>query len=298
MGTERSTAEAWEDVTVKTSSKSRAEIFTGSRMNVSLNPKGVIRESCDSEANPASTPAIIAVDVTGSMGELAEIIVRKGLGTVMNEVYSRKPIHDPHIMLMAIGDAYYDSAPLQVTQFEASVVLAEQLGKFYLEGGGGANAGESYHLAWYFAALKVKADSMIKRGKKGYLFTVGDEPPLPTLTKEHIKAIFGDNAQADISTTDLLSMVSENWEVFHLLVKPGTREKADRDWSALLGQRCIPLSDHTKLAEVIVSTMQVVEGQDVDTVVKSWSGDTSLVVANAVNALTKGSAAGTAVTRF
>jgi hypothetical protein len=45
------------------------------------------------------------------------------------------------------------------------------------------------------------------------------------------------------------------------------------------------VADHTKLPEIIISTMQVVNGEDKDDVIKSWSGDTSLVVAKAVNGL-------------
>ena len=49
-----------------------------------------------------------------------------------------------------------------------------------------------------------------------------------------------------------------------------------------MGQRVIWLEDHTKLSETIVSIIEVIGGRDKDDVVKSWSGDTSLVVANAI----------------
>lgn len=288
MGDSRFSADDWSGYTKSTSTKTAREIFSGSSMDSSLDPKTIsVRESVDSEANPNSTPVIVAVDVTGSMGMLAENIVRKGLGVIMKEIYDRLPISDPHIMLMAVGDAVFDSAPLQVTQFEADIVLAKQLEKFYIERGGGSNDGESYNLAWYFAAMKTKTDSMIKRHKKGYLFTIGDEPPLNNLTKSQIKTIFGDDVQSDLTTKQLLNMASESWEVFHLIVKPGSIRDAEARWSDLLGQRSIKVSDHEKLAEVIVSTMQVIEGKDAKEVIDSWSGDTSLVVANAVGALTK-----------
>jgi hypothetical protein len=63
------------------------------------------------------------------------------------------------------------------------------------------------------------------------------------------------------------------------------RNRVIDQWTDLMGQRTILLSDIDKLSEVIVSTIQVVRGTDVDTVTKSWSGDTSLVVAKAVSGL-------------
>jgi hypothetical protein len=298
MGNSRFSASDWAGYSSATQHKSQQQIFTSSSINNDLDPKGIkVRESVDSDNNPRSTPLIVVVDETGSMGILATEIIKNGLGVIMKEVYDRKPIHDPHIMCMAVGDAKSDRSPLQVTQFEASIVLAEQVEKFFIEANGGGNGGESYHLAWYFAAMKTKTDSMIKRAKKGYLFTIGDEPPHMTLTSNEIHRVFGDTAERDYTSRELLDMVSQSYEVFHLIVNPGSYP--DAKWKELLGERAIPVTDHTKLAEVIVSTLEVIEGRDVADVVASWSGDTSLVVANAVNALTKGGVgAGTGVTRF
>jgi hypothetical protein len=135
---------------------------------------------------------------------------------------------------------------------------------------------------------------MIKRGKKGYLFTVGDEPPAPVLLAEHVQRLLGGGLQNDLSTRDLLSMVGREWEVFHLMVGEGSYYRsrgADvmAKWRDLLGERAIPLADHTKLSEVIVSVIQANEGVDAKTVVGSWSGDTAMVVAKAVGSLTTSS---------
>ena len=183
MGGTRWSPTDWDKYSTTTQTKSQQQIFTGKTMNADLDPKSIkVRESVDSPANPKSTPLIIAVDQTGSMGYLATEIIKTGLGVIMGEVYSRKPISDPHIMCMAVGDSKCDSSPLQATQFEADLKLAEQMENFFIEAGGGGNGGESYHLAWYFAAMKTKTDSIIKRGKNGYLFTIGHEPPHMTLT--------------------------------------------------------------------------------------------------------------------
>ena len=79
-------------------------------------------------------------------------------------------------MVAAVGDAYTDQAPLQCTQFEADISLASQIRSLWLEGNGGGNNGESYSAAHLLAALKTSTDSFERHGRKGYLFTIGDEP--------------------------------------------------------------------------------------------------------------------------
>jgi hypothetical protein len=258
-----------------------------------LDPKGVgLRESCDSEDNPNSTAIIVALDVTGSMGMVLDSMARKGLEILATEIYNRKPVSDPHIMFMGVGDVECDKAPLQVTQFEADIRIAEQLTKIYLERGGGGNNYESYILPWYFAAMNTKIDCFEKRNKKGFIFTIGDECPTPYLTSNHITRFLGDTPQFEnITAEELLTMVSRQYEIFHLMVEEGSyfKSRGDRvvdEWTKLLGQRAIRLSDHTKMGEVIISTIQVLAGEDVDKVVESWDGSTGLVVRNAIKDLT------------
>ncbi len=273
--------------------KSMDDIFTSRKINNYLDPKNIsVRESRDSDANPNSTAIIVGLDVTGSMGHLAETIAKKGLNTLITEIYNRKPVTDPHILIMGIGDADAgDKAPLQATQFEADLKLIEQLERIFIEHGGGGNNYESYILAWFFAARKTSTDCLEKRGKKGYLFTIGDEEPTPSLTSVAANVI-GETIQSDISAKELLAIVSRQYEVFHIIIEEGNHAcahgpKVKTAWTNLLGQRALPLSDHTKLAEVIVSAIQAVEGVDHDTIHKSWDGNTGLVVSKAITGLTK-----------
>ncbi|WP_434715667.1 hypothetical protein [Paraburkholderia sp. A3RO-2L] len=301
MGSSSWSSSDWQSFSSTTRTKSTAQVFRQSGMHADLNPHGVgIRESRDSAVNPHSHAIIVASDVTGSMGKLAEVLVRKGMGVLVEELLSRKPVPDPHIMCMGVGDAYTDDAPLQVTQFEADIRIAQQLSQIWLEGHGGGNNGESYPLAWYFAARHTSIDCFEKRQKKGYLFTVGDENPHKVLTRGQVKDIFGDNIERDLTSAELLTMASRSYHVFHLLVEESSTYDAQvkANWQALLGERALPLSDHTKLAELIVSTIQVNEGASVDTAVKSWSGDTSLVVARGLNGLQPTGKAGTGLVRF
>lgn len=287
MGAGRWSADDWKAYASTTASKPRSAIFRSSSVRDidELLPRNIkVRESVDSAANPNSTPIILSCDVTGSMGELAEIIVKKGLGIVMGEIYTHKPISDPHIMIMATGDAYCDRAPLQMTQFEATVeAITPQVEKIWIEGGGGGNAGESYLMAHYAAAFMTKCDAITKRNRKGYLFTIGDEPPLPLLTRQQIKNFIGRDEQKDYTREELRDIAMRDWEVFHLIVKPV--RTAVEDWRALLGQRAIMVENHKKLAEVVVSTIRVMEGEAAEKVAASWSGSTAVVVAKAVSDL-------------
>lgn len=183
--------------------RSRAEVFSRTAVRDDFDPRNItLRESRDSAENPESNAIIVAFDETGSMGRIPDAFVRKGLATLVTEILDRRPVTDPHLMIMGLGDAWCDRAPLQVTQFEADVRIAEQLKDIYLEGGGGGNDFESYNLPWYFAARRTAIDCFEKRGRKGYLFTVGDEPPPPVLLAEHVRTVLGDRLQDDLDTRE------------------------------------------------------------------------------------------------
>jgi hypothetical protein len=268
-------------------------IYTSKKLDHNLDPKFInIRESRDSAANPNSTALIVGLDVTGSMTLVLDAMARTGLGTLVGNIYDRKPITDPHIMIMGIGDFECDSAPLQVTQFEAeNAPLITQMEKIYLERGGGGNNYESYAAAWLFAATKTSIDCFEKRGKKGYLFTAGDEQPTPMLRSNDIRRILGESSESkDVYGHELLAMAQMNYHVFHVMVEEGSHYSSHPDrtrgqWIDLLGQHALPLSDHRNIAEVIVSAIQVMEGIDTDIVTKSWDNNTSLVVGKAIRGL-------------
>ena len=291
MGSARWDPSDWSAYAASTAGKSTDAVFASRGMDKDLNPFGIaVRESRDSDLNPQSNAIIVGLDVTGSMGMIADALARKGLGTMVEEILARQPVSDPHILCMGIGDVLYDRAPLQVTQFEADIRIARQLEKLWLEKGGGGNSCESYNLPWYFAAMHTLIDCFEKRGRKGYLFTVGDEEPPLDLPAPAIARVIGDRAQRDFSSHELLAMVGRMYHVFHVIVEEGSHARHDphgvrNRWTELLGQRVIGLADHTRLAEVIVSAIEVNEGRDRDAVARSWSRETAQVVQRAMEAL-------------
>lgn len=193
---------------------SAQEMFKSMSLAPELNPKNVIRECCDSEEHPNTRPVILALDVTGSMGG-ASVRVAKELNVIMTELYNKIP--DVEFLIMAIGDLAYDYAPIQASQFEADIRIAEQLDKVYFEGGGGGNAYESYTAAWYFGLNHCKLDCW-NRGKKGIIITLGDEPLNPYLPAVRLSNVTGDRIQGDVETGELYKEVSRKYDVYHLAV--------------------------------------------------------------------------------
>lgn len=291
MGNGRFSAADWQSyAATNVTGRTQQQVFTTHDLLEEFDPsKIVVRESRDGPQNPNATPIILASDVTGSMGFVAHELMKSGLKTLCEEIYDRKPVPDPHIMVMAVGDGYSDRAPLQCTQFEADIVLADQVTRLWLEGNGGGNGGESYALAHWFAANRTSTDAFEKHGRKGYLFTIGDEPIHDEVTNEQIKRIFGMDAERDLTARECIDMASRQYEVFHVVIREGYAQHGMQQvldtWRPLLPERVLVLDDHTKLAEVVVSAIQVHQGANRSNVAASWSGNTAVVVANALKDL-------------
>ena len=288
MGSGSWTSSSWDHYTSSrgyTASSTASTLYKSTHIKDQFDPKGVtFRESCDSAEHPNSTPIILGLDVTGSMSSVLET-VSKRLGDTITEILERNPVSDPQVMFAAFGDAECDCSPLQVTQFESDIRIAEQLNDIYFERGGGGNGGESYALPWYFAARHTKIDSYDKHGKKGFIFTIGDECCLPTLTKSQLKEFIGDDVERDISAEEILTEVSRKYEVYHLIVDPVPYQNPQSKWKQLLGANCVNVEDVEKIPEVIVSILELHAGKSVDEVVDSWDGSTAMVVKDAITGL-------------
>jgi hypothetical protein len=307
MGYERFDSKDWSAYSDRTKTMSTDKIYSRSSIDTKLDPKSVtIRESRDSAANPQSTPIAMFLDVTGSMGVLADNIAKKGLGVTFQGILDRKPVTDPHLLVGGIGDIRFDRSPLQVTEFETGVpAMTAQIEKIYLEHGGGNNQTESYDLAWWFAGSRTVTDAWEKRKKKGYLFTIGDENAPTSLPKSYMDSKVSAGLQSDLLSSEALEMAQRQWEVFHILVEQGSHcrragvEQVRNTWIPLLGQNVICLSNVDMLGEVIVSAIEVAEGRDAGAVAASWGGGTDLVVAHAVKGIVaSGRATGTGVVRL
>lgn len=276
MGGGTITRSSWDDYSRTTKSNTREQNFSRRQIHPTFDPKGIkIRESRDSEEHPESTAIILGLDVTGSMGMIAEHIAKESLGPLMLGIYEKQPVKDPQILVMGIGDVICDEAPLQASQFESDIRIGQQLLDLWLESCGGGNDSESYSLPWYFAAKHTDIDCFEKRGKKGYLFTFGDEMVPPSLDPSHINRVFGYSSQASYSPKELYEEASKKYDVFHIIVEQGNYarsagERVKNDWRKLMGYHAVLLNEYRYLSEVILSVIRVNEGEDAEDVANSW----------------------------
>lgn len=271
-------------------------IYNKRTIDDDLNPKNFkVRESVDGPDNPESTPIIIGLDVTGSMSPVLDRMARHGMKTVCEEIYNRKPVTNPHICTLGIGDVECDRFPFQATQFEADIRIFKQLEKLYLEKGGGGNNFESYILAWYFAKYRTKIDSFTKRGKKGFIFTIGDEEVTKQISKNQFEKFLFDHQMRDMTAQELFDIVFPEWNVFHVIVKEGHHasynfKNVRNSWESIIGaQRTIILNDHEKIGEVIVSAIEITAGKTLDHIKSSWDGSTAVIVGDALQQIDAGS---------
>ena len=185
------------------------QFYTASHLDPALDPKCVkVRECRDSDEHPNTIPIILGLDVTGSMGSACAAVARQ-LDKIITGLY--EDVKDVEFMVMGIGDFAYDDAPLQVSQFESDVRICDQLGKIWFERGGGGNGYESYTAAWYFGLRHTDLDCW-KRGKKGIIITMGDEPLNPYLPGRDINRVLGYGGE-NIDTADLYREVTEKFDI-------------------------------------------------------------------------------------
>jgi hypothetical protein len=215
------------------------------------------RESRDSGEHPRSLAIAVLFDVTGSMGGVPRALQKKLpklLGLLKDGGYAR----DPQIMFGAIGDATCDRAPLQVGQFESDNRMDGDLERILLEGGGGGQKTESYELAMYFMARHTSTDCFEKRGKRGYLFMIGDEMPYPRVKPREVSAWIGDELPQPVAIRNLAAQLTRRWDTYYIL-PAGAAYAGDGQvlgtWRGLLGQNVIELSDLDAVCETIALTV-------------------------------------------
>ena len=216
-----------------TTAASNQDMFKARRVDEALNPYKIMRECKDSDEHPNTLPIILGLDLTGSMGQAAVEIAKK-LNVIMTKLYD-KGDSDVEFMIMGIGDLYCDDGPIQISQFESDIRIAEQLDKLWFEFGGGGNLSESYSVAWYMGARHCDLDCW-KRGQKGIIITMGDERRDPALPQHALEMATGDTLQADVESIDLYDEASQKFDIYHIQVSHGREWDLDgirKSWEIL-----------------------------------------------------------------
>jgi len=232
------------------------------RVHPQMDPYCATRESRDSAQHPDSVAIAVLFDVTGSMGTVPRVLQTK-LGKLMRLLTDRGYLRHPQLLFGAVGDAYTDAVPLQIGQFESGLEMDDDLGKIYLEGGGGGQVHESYELALYFCARHTVLDCYKQRGKKAYLFTIGDEMPYPFVAQDQILQHIGDKVAGEISTEQIIAEVATRYEHFHIIptnTAHGRSAKVQQRWRTLLGERLLLLEDEGAVCETIALAVGLCEG--------------------------------------
>lgn len=248
------------------------DVKTGKAHGVhpSLKPTGM-RESRDSDAHPVSVPIGIMLDTTGSMAEVPAMIqaaLPRLMGCFLDDKASGKRyLGDgyPAILISAVDDfrAMDGEGTFQAGQFESGLEIDDNLTNLWLtRNGGGGEPQESYEIGLYFFANNTVHDHMEKRGRKGYLFIIGDEKAYPQARKDQLQAILGSNPQADQTIQEVVAAAKEKYHVFFVLPKM-TSHYADHRisifWTELLGENVLKLEDPSKICELIVSAVAICE---------------------------------------
>ncbi|EFC79584.1 hypothetical protein [Parafrankia sp. EUN1f] len=216
-----------------------------------------LRESRDNDEHPESLAISVLFDVTGSMGQVPRTLQTR-LPELFGLLLRKGYVQHPQILFGGIGDASCDRVPLQIGQFESDNRMDDQLGAMLLEGGGGGQMHESYELALYFMARHTATDCFDRRGRRGYLFIVGDELPYGRVSPSQVAKVIGDQLTERLSVERILAEVERRYHVY-FIIPAGTSHAGDSEvlgtWRALLGERVLELDDLDAVCETIAVTI-------------------------------------------
>lgn len=266
MGYGSYTASDWQKLKTSrklTNTQSVTEVFKEKICNPKFDPRYIgTRECFDSEDHPNTTPIVVGLDVTGSMGYLAVEIATKALNELIMKLYSTGSVTDPALMCAAYGD-YWDEYPLQVTQFESDIRIAEQLLEIYFENGGRGMVMPT--LLWHFLSQHTNIDAVRKRGEKGFVFTIGDKAMIrEDRINDTVKRVIGDDIGS--ATRDMiLQEVEKKFHVFHILID------GDENAQFMEGRKMIIKRNQIDcIPEIIISTIRLQKGMNMSEILSRW----------------------------
>eukprot|EP01012_Entosiphon_sulcatum_P005840 TRINITY_DN12692_c0_g1_i1.p1 TRINITY_DN12692_c0_g1~~TRINITY_DN12692_c0_g1_i1.p1 ORF type:complete len:309 (+),score=82.57 TRINITY_DN12692_c0_g1_i1:56-928(+) len=234
-------------------------VFQGkTSMDPQLCPKGRALTCATEDA------IVVAIDVTGSMGMFPRIMFDK-LPMFYGQIMMQGYLKNPSISFAAIGDVDCDRAPLQVTEFSQGAAIDDQIGRIWVEGGGG-DAPESYEYAAYY----YNRTKFTNLTDKAFFFITGDEV-CKHVTPEKAHKFLGDDIKQAPTNKEIFKELRKRFHVFFLCKCGGEIPRKVLDcWAPLVGEEHIlPLVDPKACVDTMLGAIAVAsQSRTIDAYVK------------------------------
>ena len=192
-------------------------------------------------------PLVVCMDITGSMTDKPQIILEK-LPLLGKELERYAP--DYAISFSCFGDAYCDSEPIQVREFDKGEALDGHLDKFYLEAGGGDNPETPDLLAYYY----THHCEMPKAVKPIFIF-ITDAPAHADLPASAIRKYIGDDVNEDLDSAEVLKKLGEKFSVYVIDCQCGYEEY----WKEIYGEQKVKVMANPR--DIIEFILGIVAGE-------------------------------------
>ena len=229
--------------------------------------KGVSAKDCVPKAlsTEAEAPLVIAVDVSGSMGDWPATIFSK-LPYLEHE--AKEYLGDGvEISFAAVGDSHSDRYPIQVRDFVKGADLKDELQKLIIEGNGGGTSEESYDLAALYYARNCEMPEAIR--KPIFIF-IGDEGVYNDLSRDAADLC---HAKIDgrLKAIGLFKQLREKFSVYVIRkpyqcsgnVSSPNNDRIQRQWEELLGvDHVVSLPDASRVVDVIFGILAKETGRE------------------------------------
>ena len=136
---------------------------------------------------------------------------------------------------------------------------------------------------WEFLAKHTNIDAINKRNEKGFVFTIGDSAPIrTTYIGETMEAVIGDKLETGTTRETLLRSVKEKFHVFHIVVD----RRTGFSMPDLAGHiMAISPGDIAMIPEMIISTIQLQKGMELEQIMEQWDEVNQPTIRNAIGQL-------------
>lgn len=215
----------------------------------------------------STSPLVILVDGTGSMGEDPETIFEKL--PLLDDGVKDYLGDDCEISYAMIGDVTDSTPPLQVRPFGRGKQMVESLNKLVIGKGGGSNLQESYELA----ALYYARNAEMPKATKPVLIFICDEGVYPNVDVKWAKDYANVELKEEMTSKELFAELKRKYSVYCIRKHYGGQIEGDkmtgdnlkiqRQWVSLLGEdRIAILTEARRVVDVILGLLAIETGKE------------------------------------